>query len=66
MTTDAEALAEVDAEARWRELRRQHLEQLRASGDGHGRNRRPAATMDELKKRARRRKTKRRVMEALR
>ena len=56
----------MTADEQLRELRRQFKEWERSSGDGHGRNRRPAATLNELKKRARRRKTKRRVMETLR
>ena len=61
MTTDA---APTDAEARWRELRRQHLEQLCSAGDGH--NSRPggSASKAELRRRRQRRRAKQRARAA--
>ena len=63
MTTDT---APTDAEARWRELREQFIAQQREGYDGHGRNRRPSATMNELRKRRARRKGKQRVRAGVR
>ena len=56
MTTDT-----TDAAARHRELRAQWIEQLRADHDGHGRRSIAGANMDELRKRAKRRRQKQRA-----
>ena len=63
MTTDADRLAEVelDPAERHRSLRQQYVAQQRAAGDGHGRNRRPVASMAELRRRRARRKQKQRA-----
>ena len=64
MTTDATP-TDADAAQRHRLLRQQWLAEQRQPGDGHGRGRRPAATMNELKKRRARRKGKQRARATL-
>ena len=58
---DRLAEVELDAAGRHRELRAQWIAQQRVNGDGHGRGRRPSATMNELRKRRARRRAKQRA-----
>ena len=71
MTTDtdataaAEALAEVDAAQRHRELREQFKEWEREGYDGHGRHAGSAKSKGEIRRRRQRRKAKQRARATL-
>ena len=68
MTTDADRLAEVelDAAQRHRALREQFKEWERSSYDGHGRRSLAGPAMDQLRKRAKRRRAKQRAQQRIR